>query len=88
MDIAKFYDWENMALSKIIGLMVKWFNVESVEMEVTERPVESGVWWHIKFIRNGKTYYANGQRADIVRRRLIAELDRLEIRKDYLNKKL
>lgn len=86
MDIEDFYLWEKMPISNIIYLMVKWFNCTSVEMEVSQRDVESGVWFHIKFDRDGKTYYANGQRPDIARRRLIAELDNLEIRKDYLNK--
>lgn len=76
-----------MSISNIIYLMVKWFDCTAVEMEVTQRSnVESGVWWRVKFEKDNNTYYADGQRMDIVRRRLIERLDHLEIRKDYLNK--
>ena len=87
MDIEDFYNWEKMSISNIVHLMVKWFGVTSVEIEVMQRDnVESGVWWRIKFENDNQTYYADGQRMDIVRRRLIERLDNLDIRKDYLNK--
>jgi len=87
IDIEDFYNWEKMSISNIIHLMVKWFDIDHVEMWVSQRNnVESGVWWNIKFEKDGQNYYADGQRMDIVRRRLIEQLDRLEIRKDYLNK--
>jgi len=85
MDIEDFYNWEKMSISNIISLMVKWFDVESVKMEVNKSNVESGVWWTIEFEKGCKKYFVNGQRTDIVRRRLIEQLDRLDIRKDYLN---
>lgn len=86
MDIEDFYNWEKMSISNIIWLMVKWFNCTDVQMEVTERNVESGVWFRIQFVRDGNTYYCDGQRPDIVRKRLIDRLDFLDIRKDYLDK--
>jgi hypothetical protein len=85
MDIEDFYNWEKMSISNIISLMVKWFDVESVKMEVNTANVESGVWWIIEFEKGNKKYFVTGQRTDIVRRRLIEQLDRLDIRKDYLN---
>lgn len=85
MDKEDFYNWEKMSISNIISLMVKWFGITSVRMEVFERAnVESGVWWEIEFEKDGQKHFANGQRMDVVRRRLIESLDRLNIRENYL----
>ena len=72
MDIEDFYLWEKMSISNIIYLMVKWFGFTSVEMEVTARDnVQSGVWWVLKCEKDSQIFYVDGQRTDIVRRRLI-----------------
>lgn len=91
MDKEDFYHWEKMSLSGIMSLMVKWFGFPSVTMELRQRDnVESGVWYEITIApRHDEpdqthNHYVNGQRADVVRRRLIELLDLLEVRKDYL----
>lgn len=88
MDKEDFYHWEKMALSGIIGLMVKYFGFTSVKMEYRERDnVESGVWIELEIEKERNELcpkrYIHGQRTDIVRRRLIEFLDELDIRKEY-----
>lgn len=87
MDIEDFYKWEDKSISNIIYLMVKCFGFGGVKLELIQRDnVESGVWWEVEFERDAQRYFVNGQRMEIVKRRLIEQLDRLDIRKDYLNK--
>jgi hypothetical protein len=90
MDLEKIYDWENMALSSITTLMVKWFNFDKVEMTTTGRvAVESGIWFDITIHRGeigkgGHQWSVSGQRTDIVKRRLIEFLDGQNVRADFL----
>lgn len=88
MDLNKYYQWEYMALSSIIWLMIKWFNFDSVEMETEYRKdVESGVWISLKIVQGNVANYITGQRPDIVKKRLIEYLDSKNIRETYLKEK-
>lgn len=55
MDLNRYYDWENMAISSIIWLMIRWFNFDSVDMNISYRGnVESTVWFLIKITKKDK----------------------------------
>jgi hypothetical protein len=87
MNTEKFYNWEKMNITFIIHLMVKWFDFQSVQMEIRERPdVESGMWIDIKIEKHNPEglWFVSAQRLDIVHRRLIEFLDRQNIREEYL----
>jgi hypothetical protein len=65
-------DFERQPVSAIIYNLIKWFDVDRIEMETSSRPnVESGVWIRLRITIKDKTWYVDGQRLDIVKRRLI-----------------
>lgn len=80
MALEDLYKWEEMSLSQIIEIMVKWFNYTEVEHKVAGRhSVESGVWHDVAISKNTtmeSRIWINGQRIPIVKARLIAFLDR------------
>lgn len=81
MKIEDYYKWEEMPVSSIIWLMVKWFDFDKVEQETLGRAsVESGVWITITVTRKELNLSITGQRPDIIKRRLIELLDNLEAR--------
>lgn len=52
--------------------MCKWFLFDRVIIDYSPRDnVESGMWISVKIEINSKTYYIDGQRNDIVHRRLV-----------------
>lgn len=68
-DIEKF---EDQSLQVIAWNMCKWFLFDSVNINCEGRAaVESGIWITVKVEINGKTIHIDGQRIDIVKRRLI-----------------
>ena len=87
MDIDKFYKWEDMAVSSILHLMIKWFNFERVEMTIHQRHnVETGMWYDIKIEKDGKSWGVSSQRLELLRERLIKFLDGENVREDYLKR--
>lgn len=75
----KIKDFDSQPLSQISFNMVKWFNFERVDISMYERlNVESMVWISIKIVKGEKTWYVDGQRIDIVKRRL----------REFLNKEI
>lgn len=75
----KIMDFEGQPLSQITYNMVKWFDFDCVDISTSYRAdVESRVWISIKIIKKESTWYVDGQRIDIVKRRLI----------EFLNKEL
>jgi hypothetical protein len=84
MDKDKYYNWENMAVSSITWLMIRWFNFDSVEMTTSYRKeVASRVWITISIHKGDSRWFVDGQTMDIVRTRLIEFLDREKVRGDY-----
>jgi hypothetical protein len=90
MDLEDYYNWEKMSLSGIMALMVKWFGFTEVSLEIRQRDnVESGVWYEIKISPlptepdQAHSHFVNGQRTDVVKRRLIELLDQLNVRENY-----
>lgn len=68
----KILDFESQPVSAITYNLIKWFNVDKIEMETSSRlNVESGVWIQLRITIKDKTWYVDGQRLDIVKRRLI-----------------
>lgn len=73
----KIKDFESQPLSQITFNMVKWFNFDTVSTDISYRAnVESTVWISIKIVKGEKTWYVDGQRIDIVKRRLIEFLNK------------
>jgi hypothetical protein len=88
MGMDNYYNWEKMAVSSIVWLMIKCFNFDTVDVNTAYRKdVESGVWITVKIEKGGKTWYIDGQRTDIIQRRLIEYLDGQNIRNDYLKER-
>lgn len=83
----KYFDWEKMTITSIIGLMIMYLGFDKVEMECYARPeVASRIWFNIS-IRSSEGHLiagVDGQRIDILKRRLIEYLDGKELRKDWL----
>ncbi|MBC7947196.1 MAG: hypothetical protein H7Y42_04900 [Chitinophagaceae bacterium] len=74
---AKIADLESQPLSQIIYNLIKWYNVDNITSEFYHRPqVESSVWIQLKITKDDKTWYVDGQRNDIVKRRLIEWFNR------------
>jgi hypothetical protein len=68
----KLEAFEDQSIQTIAFNMCKWFDFDSVNINTEIRHnVESGVWINIKIQRKEKAYYIDGQRNDIVKRRLI-----------------
>lgn len=77
-DLLKF---EDQPVSQIIYSMVKWMGFDDVEMNaVGKAAVESGVWVLIRIKKGKKVWWIDGQRLDIVKRRLIEFLDKQKVR--------
>lgn len=73
--------FEEQPVSHVIYNMIKWFNFDQVEMNTCVRDeVESRVWMTLKIQKADKTWYVDGQRLDIVKRRLIEFLDNQKVR--------
>lgn len=73
----KLYDFESQSMQGIIFNMIKWLYFDSVDMECKSRSdVESRVWITIKIQKDGNTWYVDGQRNDIVKKRLIEWLEK------------
>lgn len=73
----KLQDFESQTLSQITYNMIKWFNFEEIEHTTKFRPnVESGVWISLKIVKGQTTWYVDGQRIDIVKKRLIEFLNK------------
>lgn len=83
----KIIDFESQPLSQIIFNMIKWFEFDGVNAETWARNnVESGVWISLHIRKGEKTWCVDGQRLDIVKRRLIEFLDKQKVRPDPENK--
>jgi len=73
----KLYDFENQTMQAIFFNMIKWFEFDSIDVECKRRPdVESTVWISITIQKGEKTWYIDGQRNDIVKRRLVEWLNK------------
>jgi hypothetical protein len=65
-------NFEKQSVSMIIYNLIKWYMVDRIEMETYSRPeVESSVWIQLRITVKEKSWYVEGQRLDIVKRRLI-----------------
>ena len=68
----KLEQFENQSIQTISYNMCKWFLFDRVNVNYEPRHnVESGMWINVKIEINNKTYYIDGQRNDIVHRRLV-----------------
>ncbi len=80
-------NFESQSLSSIVYNMVKWFEFDGVNTETWRRDnVESGVWISVSIRKGEKTWHVDGQRLDIVKRRLIEFLDKQKVRPEPENK--
>lgn len=67
----KLEDFDNQSIQTIAFNMCKWFLFDAVNINYAVRDnVESGIWITVKIEINEKTFYIDGQRNDIVHRRL------------------
>lgn len=74
-------NFESQPISTIVFNMIKWFEFDDVNINYYFRDnVESGVWIAIKIKKGENVWWVDGQRNDIVRRRLAEWL------KNYLEK--
>jgi hypothetical protein len=65
-------NFDEQTMQTIAFNMCKWFDFEAVNINYAGRAnVESGIWITIKIEYKAKTFYIDGQRNDIVKRRLI-----------------
>ena len=83
MDLEKMYNWEQMSVSGIIGIMVKWFDFHLVEFETSYRSdVESRIWYDIEVKdKNSKYVFSvSAQTQILLKQRLITQLDKLGLR--------
>ena len=70
-------NFDKQPVSMIIYNLIKWYMVDKIEMETYSRPeVESGVWIQLRITVKEKSWYVEGQRLDIVKRRLIDWFER------------
>ena len=68
----KIEQFENQSIQTIAYNMCKWFLFDRVNVNYEPRGnVESRMWITVKIEVGGKTYYIDGQRNDIVHRRLV-----------------
>lgn len=71
-EFEKIEDFDNQSIQTIVFNMCKWFNFDLVTFFCEPRPaVASRVWINLKIEKAGKTWWIDGQRNDIVRKRLI-----------------
>lgn len=74
--IEKLYDFKSQSLQSIAFNLVKWFNFDEVKINTRQRDnVESRVWITVELEKDGKTTWIDGQRIDIVHRRLVEWLE-------------
>lgn len=72
----KLYDFKNQSLQQLAFNLVKWFNFDSVKVNTRQRDnVESRVWITVELEKDGKVTWIDGQRNDIVHRRLVEWLE-------------
>lgn len=72
----KLYDFKNQSLQQLAFNLVKWFNFDSVKVNTRQRDnVESRVWITVELEKDGKTTWIDGQRNNIVHRRLVEWLE-------------
>lgn len=68
----KIEDFDNQSIQTIAYNMCKWFGFDAVNINYEVRhDVESGMWINVKINLKERTFYIDGQRNDIVRKRLI-----------------
>lgn len=68
----KLEAFEEQTLPTIAYNMCKWFLFDRVNINYAPRDnVESRIWISVKIEINNKTFYIDGQRNDIVKKRLI-----------------
>lgn len=90
MDLEELNNWENKSISGIIGIMVQWLNFHHVEFVTTSRPkVESGMWYEISVKDENFNYVfsVSAQKQTLLRERLIEQLDKLNLRTEYLQRR-
>ncbi|MGN6416155.1 MAG: hypothetical protein ACTHMC_01595 [Pseudobacter sp.] len=79
--IDSLHAFEFQSTHQLVYNMVKWFCFDEVEYTTRHRPnVESTVWMQLTIEKDGKKWVVEGQRLDIVKRRLIEFLDKQGIR--------
>lgn len=85
MDLEKYYKWEDMGISGIIGVLMKWHDFDSVVMESRKAPVESGVWHEITIKKGEENWHVSSQRLNLLKQRFIDVLDQHKVREYWLN---
>lgn len=83
--IDEITEWEQMSVNGIASIMVTWLNYHSVTFTTESRPaVASRVWHRLEIHKTDNEPHANmyidGQRLDIVKKRLIEYLDSENLR--------
>ena len=69
--LEKLHDFDNQSIQVIAFNMIKWFNFDSVDISISERSnVESRVWIRVEIRKGDQQWHIDGQRNDIVHRRL------------------
>lgn len=85
MNIDGITNWEDMTVGGITAIMVTYLNFHSVVTTTESRPaVASRVWHRLEIYKTDNEPHANmhidGQRLDIVKKRLIEYLDSENLR--------
>jgi hypothetical protein len=83
MDLEKYSKWEQLPVSSIISIMVRWLDFHNVEFHVKQRNnVETGIWYEIT-VRDADHNYlwvVESQSIELLKARLIKKLDSLNLR--------
>lgn len=90
MILDKIYKWEDMSLTGITTVMVKWLNFHAVEISTKYRHnVESGIWYDLTIKDDAFNYLYNvsAQSSELLKARLIEYLDKKEYRAEWLKEK-
>lgn len=68
----KLEAFEDQSIQTIAYNMCKWFDFDGVDISYKPRHnVESGMWINVIILYKDKTFWIDGQRNDIVKKRLI-----------------
>ena len=79
LDQLNFEYLETQSLAKCFIWLVKYWEIENIEMRVEERDVRGGIWLTIAFTYERRDYGVSGSRIDIVKTRLFKLLRSLGV---------
>lgn len=70
---------EKMHLAGIMTVLFKGYECEDVKLELSAGNAQTGIWYQVFFTYQNQKYLVDGSRLDIVKKRLIDLLRRLDI---------